>query len=65
MNTNGTPNVLMELTVDAYKFLKCNSIHLSGMTIINGKTSYSNIRYHNGVQNNNPSSIRVPNLLRH
>ena len=50
MNTNGTPNVLMELTVDAYKFLKCNSIHLSGMTIINGKISYSNIRYHNDVQ---------------
>ena len=50
MNTNGTPNVLMELTVDAYTFLKCNSIHLSGMTIINRKTSYSNIRYHNDVQ---------------
>ena len=50
MKTNGTPNVLMELTVDAYNFLQSNSIHLSGITIVNGKPSYANIHYHNDVQ---------------
>ena len=50
MKTNGAPNVLLELTVNPYNFLKCNSIHLSGITVFKGKFSYANIHYHNDVQ---------------
>ena len=50
MNTNGTPNVLMELTIHAYNYLKCNSIHLSVLSMVNGKTSYSNVHYNDHVQ---------------
>ena len=55
---NLTPNVLMELTVDAYNFLKCNSIHLSGITVSKGKYSYTNIDYHNAVQKFIPKCCR-------
>lgn len=55
---NLTPNVLMELTVEAYNFLKCNSIHLSGITVSKGKYSYTNIDYHNAVQKFIPKCCR-------
>ena len=45
--TNGTPDVKIELIVDAYQYYKCNSIHLSGITIQDGKTSYDSVHYHN------------------
>ena len=49
IKSSGTPNVLMELSIDAYEYYKCNIIHLTGVTVCGGKTLYDTVHYHNAV----------------
>ena len=56
--TNCTPDVLMELIADVYKYYRCNGIHLSGVTLESGKVTYNNIHYHNVVHKFIPKYYR-------
>ena len=62
IKSKSTPDVLMELSIDAFNHFQGNTIHLSGITIEHDKISYQNVNYGSNVHKSIPKCCKGNNI---
>ena len=58
IKSKSTPDVLMELSIDAFNHFQGNTIHLSGITIEREKICYQNVNYGSNVHKSIPKCCK-------
>jgi len=58
IKSKSTPDVLMELSIDAFNHFQGNTIHLSGITIEREKICYQNVNYGSNMHKSIPKCCK-------